>query len=789
MCESLLSDVRYAARRLWARPSYAALAVFTLALGTGGTAAVFSVTRAVLVEPLPMTRESEVGVLWFEASWTEQEFVTLRPDFPGFARMAAYRPEDLTLDVAGAPLRLVPGVAASHELFEVLGTRPALGRTFRSGDDVPGTEPVVVLSHALWQELGGGADVLGSRLNLGGTVRTVIGVMPASFWFPSPSTRLWSAVPLSDRRRSGLYTLIGRSADGLPAAARQEAAAALARRLGEQFRYPPQWDKTREPGVTPARDFFVGEVRPSLLATLAAVGVILLIACANVAALRLGQLDARATEFAVRAPLGAGRRRLVQQLVSEAVLIGLIAAAAGAGLAALLFTVLTRALPLGALAETATLDWTVVWASLGAALPAALLIALAPGLVLWRGRRLRATLGTTRTGGIGGPRRLDGGLVVAQIALAVVLTAGAALLIRSAANLRAIDPGLEVDGLVLLDAVIPTSLDPATRRVVIAAALDDLRRLPGVAAVAATQKVPLRGSGDNWSIGVRGRPDTDSTTAFRFVSRDYFDTLGLVVRRGEGFGPTHREGSEPVVVINEALAAQYFAGGDPLGQVLTSGFGTGERVIGVVSNAAEASLTDGAVPARYMLYEHTPITPHVVTFAVRASSEAAALGLIAPIRDTLAREGQRVAVQEVTTMRHVFERAVGPAGRVVSLLAVLAGLALVLGAIGVYGVMSYHVTRRSRDFGIRLALGDRPGHVVRQIVARGVRLVALGSAVGMVAALALTQWLDSLLYQVDAADPLALVAAVGVLLAAGLVAAFVPARRASQTDPAVVLRQ
>lgn len=789
MFESWIMDARYALRRLLSRPAYAALAVLTLALGTGGTAAVFSITRALLVEPLPMAREAEVGVLWFEYSWTEEEFLSLRPDFPGFTGMAAYRPDDMTLEVPDAPLRLVPGVSASHELFDVLGAPPALGRTFQPGDDVPGAEPVVVLSHALWQDLGGRPDVVGSRLHLGGTARTVVGVMPPSFWFPSPTTELWSATPLSERRRSGVYTLVGRSADGVPAAGRQEAVAALARRLGERFTYPEQWDKTRNPSITPAREYFVGDVRPSLLATLGAVGLILLIACANVAALMLGQLDARSTEFAVRTALGAGRRRLLQQLVCEALLIGLAAAVAGAALAATLFGLLTQSLPLGTLADRATLDWTLVWASLGAALPSALLVALVPGLALWRGGRLRATLGSIRTGGIGGRRRVDGGLVVAQIALAVLLAAGAGLLIRSAANLRAIDPGIDVDGLLLVDAVIPTSLDSPARLDVIDAALADLRALPGVAVAAAAQKVPLRESGDNWGIEVVGRPEIGGTTAFRFVTRDYLDALGLQIRRGEGFGPSHREGSEPVVVINEALADKYFGDTDPIGQVIDTGFETGERIIGVVSNAAEAALTDGPEPARYVLYDHLPITPHVVTFVVRAGSERAALGLVAPVRDTLARAGRRLAVQEITTMRHVFDLAVGPTGQVVTLLSLLAGLALVLGAIGVYGVISQHVTRRARDFGIRLALGERPSRVVGQVVRRGVRLVAIGSAVGVAAALSLTRLLDSLLYGVDAADPVAMAAAVGVLMAAGGLAAFVPARRASLTDPAVVLRQ
>ena len=791
MLESWIMDVRYAARRLMARPTYALLAVLTLALGAGGTAAVFSVVRALLLDPLPIAREDQVGVFWFNGSWNEAEFLHLRGSIPGFQRVAAYRPNDLTLEVTGAPMRLVEGMAVSSELFDVLGTPPALGRTFRAGEDAPGAELVVVLSHSLWQELGSDPAIVGRPLRLGGVTRTVAGVMPRGFWFPSPTTRVWSAAQMSPQNMSGRYTLVGRVADGFSLEHMADPLNALTRMLDARFQYPnPQWDKRSNPSVVPAREFFVGDVRPGLVATLAAMAVILLIACANVAALMLGQVDARATEIAVRSALGANRSRLLQQLVSESLLVGVLAGVAGAALAWVGFTVLVSSLPLGALADNAVLDWTVFWASMAAALAAAILVATVPGVALWRGSSLQSTMATTRTGGVSGRGgRLEGGLVIAQMALAVLLAAGAGLLIRSVANLRAIDPGVAVDRLVVLDASMPLRLTPAERRQAIEAVLPALASLPGVTRAAAAQKLPLRGSGDNWGIRIQGRPDMQqATTAFRMVTRDYFDTMGMPIRRGLGFTPSDREGSERVVVINEAAAAKFFPGEDPVGRILQTFGEQGERIVGVVANAAEARLTDAPVPARYMLYDHVPPVSYQVSFVLN-TSPAGVPALLDLARSTIAREGTQLALQEMTTMRNIFERAIGPAGQVVTLLTLLAGLALVLGAVGVYGVISHYVGRRARDYGIRIALGQPPARVVQQVVARGAALVAIGSAIGIVAAILMTRLLATMLYDVRPTDPMAMGGAVVLLLLVGMLAAFLPARRASLTDPAVVLKQ
>jgi predicted permease len=665
-----------------------------------------------------------------------------------------------------------------------------LGRTFREGDDVLGAPLTAVLSHGLWQELGSDAAIVGKPIHLGGLPRTVIGVMPRGFWFPGPGTRVWTSAPLDPQNGSGRYSLVARVPDGASIHNMQGPLRGIADRLDERFDFPEQFDPTKAPDITPAREFIVGDVRPSLVATFAAMGAILLIACANVAALMLGQVDARSTEMAIRAALGANRRRLIQQLVMESLVVGIIAGVAGAGIALVAFQLLLQSLPLGALAQTTTLDWTVFWAAVLTSLAAALLIAFVPGVALWRGN-LQGTMATARTAGIAGRGgRLEGGLVVAQMALAVLLTAGAGLLIRSVVNLNAIHPGIHTDGVVVLDATMPSRLPGDARRRTILEMLPVLQSLPGARSVAAAQKLPLRGSGDNWGITIQGKPDLpQTTTAFRMVTRDYFSTLGIPIKAGRTFGPSDRDTSDRVVIVNEALAAKYFPGEDPIGRVLLTGFDDrGERIVGVVGNAAEAELTDGPVPTRYMLYDQIPSVWHQVSFVVRAERAEDVPALLDAARSAIRRDGVQLALQETTTMTSIFTAAVGPAGQIATLLSLLAGLALVLGAVGVYGVISHYVTRRSRDYGICIAIGMPPARVVTQVVGRGLTLVATGSVLGIAAAIALTRVISTLLYDVRATDPIALAAAVLILLVVGLLAAFVPARRASLTDPAAALR-
>ena len=788
-----LQDLRYALRRLRTSPTYAALTTLTLALGVAGTAGVYSITKRLLLEPLPVRAEEEVAVFWQEGSWSEAEFLYLRPEIQGFASLAAFRASDVPMQPADGPARLIKGAAATAELFGVLGVNPAVGPGFRPGDDRVGAEPVAVLSHSLWRDLGADPEIVGQRIEFGGVNRTVAGVMPAGFWFPDPTTRVWLANELNPEDQSGNWGLIGRMRGGAGIDAMRGELRRVMGVMDERFGYPEgEWDKRVNPELTPLRERLVGSVRPSLLATLAAMATILLIACVNVAALMLGQVDSRGTELAVRTALGAGRQRLLHQLVVESLVIGVLAGLVGAALALGGFRFLTGALPLGALAETTTVDWTVFWAAIGVALLAATAVALAPAVSVARSD-LQRRLTRTRTGGIGGRGgRLESGLVVAQVALVLLMAAGAALLIRSVGNLRAIDPGVEIEGLAVVDIVLPATVEPARRPQLVREMVEAVEALPGVQSAASAQIIPLRDSGNNWGINIEGRPDLGGvTTAFRPVTPGYFETMGIRLLSGRMLRETDRnaDAEEGAVVVNQALADQFFPGMDPLGQRIAFMGERWDRVVGVVENAAEADLSPEPEPARYMTHEQVPWLLPIEAIVIRMQDERNPAAVLDAARREIQRTAPQVAIQDLTTMENVFDRAIGPARQVMSLLSLLGSLALVLGTIGVYGVVSHFVTRRKRDWGIRIALGMRPARVVRQIVGQGSALVAMGVLLGLVGFLALARLLASFLYSVGTADPVALGGAAAILVGSGLLAAYLPARRASRIDPALVLRE
>jgi len=792
---SWITDVRFAFRRLRRRPLYALLTILTLALGVGGTAAVFGIARSVFLSPLPYRDEASIGLFWSMFNWTEEEFLYLRGTIPGFSDVALYMHHDATLDFSDAPARLIPGVSASSELFGVLGVRAALGRVFQVGDDALGAEPVVVLSHGLWEELGGDPSIIGRPVRLDGSTRTVVGVMPRGFWFPEPSTRLWTPVLLDPNDRVGNFALVGRAAPGQSLARMSAPLDQLKEMLAARFHYPAQWDKTKDPAVTPIRASLVAPLRPALIATLVAMAIILLISCANVSALMLGQVEGRATELAVRSALGAHRRRLTQQLVAEAALLGVVAGGVGAGMAALSFRVLVSALPLGALAETAVPDWTLFALAMLVALLSSMAISLVPTTSLHRGGLLEAIV-RGRTRGIAGRGvRMENVLVVGEVALAVVLAAGAGLLVHTVSNLYAIDPGVKAEGVGVVDVVMPASISRELRLQELRDGVAAVRALPGVQSASAVQKLPLRGQGWATGLSIEGRDDLKGvTTLTRLAAPDYFTTMGVPVRQGRVFTDADRAdgrapGADGVIVVNEALVRKYFGTESPIGRRIESGLGGWARVIGVVGNVAEATLTEDAAPVRYSPNDAPSFVPsgQVIVFRVAAGRHPAAL--LEAARRAIQASTPSVAVQQVTTMENVVALAVGPARQVMTLITVLTSLALVLGAIGIYGVISHFVSRRQRDWGVRIALGMKPGRVLAGIVGRGAALVLMGIAIGLPAFAVMARILSSFLYGVGRADPISLTAAVAALLSVGIVAALIPAARASRTDPANVLRE
>jgi len=787
--EQLAQDGWYAVRVLRRRPVYALLSVLTLALGIGGTAAVFGVAQGVLLSPLPYAHERELGVFWMKTDWTHEEYLHIRGRTPGFRQVALYRQGDAMLRVGGGSARLVPGVTASSELLDVLGAAPLLGRGFREGDDVPGAEGVALLSFGLWQELGGDPAIIGTYVTLDGRPRTVIGVMPRGFWFPDPSVRIWTPVPLRADSRSWNSTLIGRVAPNQDIRTMEAPLSQLAAMLDERFDYAARRNKTTDRRITPVRDDVLGPMQPALLATLAATALILLIGCANVAALVLGQVDARSAEFAVRSALGASRQRLAQQLMVEVLMVAVVAGTLGAALARVGFTVVTDTLPLGAWASTAP-DWRVFASAMAIAVIAASLVILVPIVSLYRGD-LRRVLSAARMGGIEGRGgRLESGLVVTQVALAVMIASGAALLARSVANMYAVQPGVRVDGVAVVDLVFDGTLDRASREKTLDQLERSLRELPGVTSVGAGQTLPLRGGGYRAGLRIDERPEIqNAATEFRIVTPGYLESLGFALRRGRAISGDDRPEAERVVVINEAFAHKYFPGVDPIGRSIGVDDQGSSRIVGIVADAAEKRLTDAAEPVRYVALAQMPWIDDAQSIVLRTAPGAAETSLLEPARRTIARVAPAAAVQQTTTMRRVLDTAVGPARQVVSLLSLLTGLALILGAVGVYGVTTHFATRRRRDWAIRIAIGLPSSRVIAHILGHGAMLVSAGIVAGIGGAATLTRLLSSFLYEVSALDPTAFATAGAALFGVGMVAALVPAVRAGMADPVKALRE
>ena len=791
-----LTDAFYAGRRLRARRSYSVLAILTLALGIGGTAAIYGIARPVIFDPLPYPNADRVGTFWMPGWWTEEEFLYLRGKIPGFQLVGAQRPGDVTMRNGESPARLLPGLTITGELFDVLGVKPLLGRGPRVGDDIQGAEPVAILSYGLWQELGGSPSIIGTRLTLDDIPRTIVGVMPKGFWYPNPSIRIWLPKALDPQGRNGSYLLLGLAGPGVDVHRLDPYVERLTGIIGERFQYEEGADKTKNAKIVPMRDELLGSIRPALVATLVAMGLILLIACTNVSALMLGQVEGRSSELAVRSALGATRTRIAQQLIVEALLVGIGAAIVGAGIAALGFGVLTRALPIGAWADSASFDWTMFAAALAIAVVAALVIAMIPVFSLWRGD-LRAALIGARTGGVQGRGgRLERGLVVVEVALAMLIASGAALLVRSVAKLYALDPGIETKGIAVVDVLGSASVPVRDRAQTIERLRAALASMPGVSSAAVAMKIPLRGGGDSFGITIDGKPDAERTfTYFRIISADYFKTLGIKLRAGRTFDisdrPVADTNAQMAVVINEAFAKKYFPNENPIGRLMGGGFRPRQRIVGIVNDVAEANLTDSPAPVRYyLLGVQAPVFgANHVTFVVRAQRPGDAATVLDAARRELQKLAPGYAIQETTTMDRVFDLAVGPARQIMTLLTLLSGLALVLGAVGIYGVIAHFAARRKRDWAIRVALGLKGTLVVRHIVGQGVGLVAIGIVIGAIGTVLLARLLVSFLFGVSTVDPIAFIAASGALLIIGAAAALVPAWRAGTVDPAMVLRE
>ncbi|HET7697322.1 MAG TPA: ABC transporter permease [Vicinamibacterales bacterium] len=796
--DHLTQDIHYALRRLIKSPGFTGVAVLTLALGIGANSAIFSVVNGVLLEPLPYPQADRLVGVYHTSEGGRT--VMSGPNYTDVARLAtsfensaAYNTSRMILTGEGDAVRL-QAAEVSASLFNVLYVRPALGRSFAADENTPGRTNVAILSHGLWeQRFGGDPAVIGRRVVLDGVPREVVGVMPRGFSYPS-GREIW--VPLeydgnfvSRQRGAWFLGVVARLKGGITPGQSAAEVETLGRNLARQ--YP---DANGEIGMTtmPLLEATVGEIRRSVLILLGAVGFVLLIACTNVANLLLARAAARESEMAVRAALGAGRGRLVRQLLTESVVLSLLGAGFGLLLAVWGVELLVSLKPEGIpRLSNVQVDGTVI------ALVTGVLVGLVPAFTATRG--ISASLREAGRGAVTSRAgvHVRGLLVIAELALAVMLLAGAGLLMRSFLKLQAVDPGFDSAQALTFELTLSDSRyerDEA-RIQFFDQLLGRLRALPGVRSASAVMGLPLSGLDFIISFEVSGRPPVPPSQQpaiqVRVATPDYFDAIGIPLERGRGFTEADRIGTPRVVLITAAAARQFFPGEDPIGKTITLGWRRapgGERaggeVIGIVGDVKDAALDEPNPPQIYMPLRQWPVS--FMTVVMKTSVPPASLADAA--RAQLAAIDPNLPLSEASTLDAVVARSISQERFYLTLLTAFAGVALALAAIGIFGVLSYAVAQRTREIGIRMALGAQERTVIALIVREAMILVASGVVLGTLAARFLSETMTRMLFSITPADPVTFAAVAGLLMAVALLAAYIPARRATRVDPVVALR-
>jgi putative ABC transport system permease protein len=801
-------DLRYAVRSIRRRPGFATVVVLTLALGIGATTAIFSVVNGVLLRPLPYPEPERLVLLRGEPTDGDIEKVgpaTSYPDYTdfraratSFAALAAVRTYPATLTGPGGEPARVRATHATSDLWAMLGARAAIGRGLLPDDERPDAPAVAVLGHALWQtRYGGDPGVVGRTITLDGRPVTVVGVMPAGLRLTG-DTQLWRPiVPDAIDRARGVhrFSVIGRLKPDVTIDRAAAEVRGIARQLELQY---PEDNAKRSAKVEPLRDALVGDTRPALLVLLGAVALVLLIGCANLASLFLARAAAREREIAVRAALGAGRGRLVRQWMTESLLLTLVGGAAGllvawGGMRALMAWA-PRTIPR---ADEVALDLPVLLFLLGVSVATGLIFGVLPALHL---RRTDLSLGSLKDGGRGatagpGRRRLRQGLVLGEVALATVLVVGAALLLKSFWRVTHADPRFEPDGLVVAQLQLPESRYDSASKVVqfYDRVRDAVAATPGVQSVAVAYEHPLS---EGWtsSFTIEGRPapppGEEPEARVRPVWPGYFRTVGVRLVRGRDLSERDRMGVPGAVVVNEAFVRRHFPGADPLGQRIRAGAwlpgapGSFE-IVGVAADEPFGGLSGEAGPATYFAHAQFPMNDMWLIVRGKPGDLPA---LAAMLRERVWSVDPDLPVEQVQTMREVLSASVAEPRFNTALVSLFAGVALLLAAVGIYGVLSYTVTQRTGEIGVRMALGAERGRVLRLVVGQGVGVALLGIALGTAGALALSRVLTSLLYGVSEHDPAIFGGVVALLTTVALAAAYLPARRASRIEPVVALR-
>ena len=809
----LLQDARHGLRSFLKTPGFVAVAVATLALGIGANTAIFSVVNAVLIRPLPYPSSERLITLWnkypkmglSQAAISGPDFVDRSESSRVFEQVGAVTDASLNLTGGGDPER-IRGVRVTAGLFQVLGVQPALGRAYRPEEDRPGAEPVVVVSHGLFERrFGGDRAWVGRSILLNGKNHTLVGVMPAGFAYPSPKTEMWVPLALSaeqvnpSQRGNEYLAAVARLKPGVTVAAAQTEMDRITVKI-LQDSPPGMRDYLTNAGwgcvLVPLKENVVGDSGKALLVLLGAVGFVLLVACANVSGLQLARAATRQREIAIRTALGAGRWRLIRQLLTESLMLGAVGGALGVLVASWGVDLLIRIRPANLpRLEEVRLDSRVLLFSACLSILSAVISGLAPALRLSRTSPNEALKegGRSATGGLK-HLRLQRLLVVSQVALALVLLIGAGLMLRSFESLMKVDAGFEPKNVLTAYVSLPASKypNPAARQAFFDQLVGKLGALPGVQDVAIGSLVPL--AEGNWTASFfpEGREpahgEASPLTSVRLVSPGYFRTLGVPLRRGRDFSDHDDAKSPGVVVVDDAAARRLWPGEDPIGKRITfsdsSADATWLSVVGVVGD-----IKDTALDREPMIHVYRPYAQRAVLgmfVALRTASSPAAI--LPSVRRELRLLDPEQPLYAVQTMQGYVEDSLAQPRLRFILIGLFASVALLLSALGVYAVISYAVGQRIQEIGIRMALGARKSDVVRLVIGQGLPLVLLGAGIGLLAALGLTRVLGSLLYGVTAHDPGTFATVSALLVLVALAACYLPARRAAGVDPLAALR-
>lgn len=792
---ALIQDLRYAARMLRRNPAFTAVAALTLALGIGMNTAIFSVLHAVLFRPLPyahaerLVRIDEtkgrggIGV-------SPPNFVDFQQQNHSFEQIAAYTGGAFVLTGGPEPVR-VESLEVSHNLFSLLGVKPLLGRTFSAEEEKPWQKQVAVMAHSLWQRhFAKDPGLVGQNITLDNKSYLVAGIMPPEFEFPIQPNKveLWTPLVLpADRanlRGAHYLDVIGLLKNDTPQSKAHADLELIANRIARQY---PEF-VSGQMILVPLKQDFVGKVWPLLYMLAGAVTLVLLIATANVASLLLARAAARQKDVAVRIALGASRSRIVGQLLAESVLLALIGGAAGLVLTLWGTEVLVAIGPkdIPRLQATRVDGWVLMF-TLITSLLTGILFGLAPALQATRSD-LNSVLKIGGASGAAVPRqRLRRILVVSEVALTLVLLCGAGLLVKTLWKLNSVHPGFDPEKVMVAEVVLPKTRYPdgASQSAFFQELLGGIATLAEVESAGGTTNLPLSGTNMVFLTSIEEHPERSAPASFRAVSPGYFRTMRIPLIRGRWFGDGDTQSSPSVVVVNEAMARSFWPGEQPLGKRVTHGFKKGAaEVVGVVGDVKYAGLDREMKPELYAPFSQNPWP--FMRLVVRARSDP--MRLATAIRSQGQALDKDQPFDKITTMEAIVSTSIAPRRFYMQLLGVFAALALVLAVVGIYGVVSYTVTQRTHEIGIRIALGAVERDVLRLALSEGVKLTLIGMVLGIAGALAATQVLSSLLFEVKPADPMTFLVLSLLLAAAALFATYVPARRAAKVDPMVALR-